>query len=317
MKKLSFEEIKANIFGALSVTKEDDGIHFYKCTEKQIQAWNNLSEGLKKNALGTTGIRFDFITNSEHIRFSTSSGNKFEVWVNGLLKEQILMDDLNDSGRVADIELGSGKKRVMIAFPSHSIGVLKFFEIDKNSYIKPSRFSKKMLFLGDSITQGWESNYDTLSYAYRTAMHFDADFVIQGVGGGSYHKTTFDLDINYEPDIVIVAFGTNDYFSYHNLDLVISTAKEYLSLVSEKYGNKRVVVITPIWRADMNSEELNGNFIPIREGIEKVALDLGFEVADGFKMVPHIKSFFADNYLHPNDNGFAIYADNLIKTLYI
>ena len=314
MRKLNFDEIKAITFGALVIKEEKDGIHFYKCTPKQNMAWADLSKELGERALRTTGIRLDFITNSSKIHFSPSSGNKFEIWVNGFLKQQILMDEFAGE-RIADIELGEGAKRVMLAFPSHTTGVLDFVEIENGAYIKPSEFSEKMLFIGDSITQGWESYYDTLSYAYRTGMHFDADFVVQGIGGASYHKSTFDMDIDYDPDTVIVAFGTNDYYFYHGVELVIEAAKDYLSLVKERYRDKRIVVITPIWRADMDEEPLKGNFLPIRDGIEKVAKDLQLEVVDGFKLVPHLRKFFADSFLHPDDNGFGLYAENLIKYL--
>lgn len=314
MRKLSFNEIKEITFGALDIIKQNDGIHFYKCTEKQNKAWANLSKELGERALRTTGIRFHFITNSSKIQFSVSSGNKFEIWINGLLKQQILIDE-PESKRITDIELGEGEKNVMIAFPSHTTGILDFIEVEDNSYITPNKFSKKMLFIGDSITQGWESQFDTLSYAYRTGMHFDADFVIQGIGGASYYKSTFDMDIAYDPDTIIVAFGTNDYYLYHSVELVVGAAKEYLSLVKERYGDKRIVVITPIWRADMDEEPLKDNFLPIRDGIEKVAKDLELEAVDGFKLVPHLRKFYADNFLHPDDNGFGLYAENLIKEL--
>lgn len=315
MKRLNFEEIKGITFGALSITKEEDGIHFYKCTAKQNEVWANLSDDLGRGALTTSGVRFDFLTNSEHIRFSASSGGKFEIWVDGLLKEQIKSKGANEGISVANIELGKGEKRVIFAFPSHSIGVLDFFEIDDNSFVTPSQHDKKILFLGDSITQGWDAFYDTLSYAYRTSMYFDADSIIQGIGGAPYHKSAFDMDIAYDPDIVIVELGTNDYLRYRNVEIVINGAKEYLSLVKQKFADKRIVVITPTWRADMDKEPLKGNFLPIRDGIEKAAIDLNFEVVDGFKLLPHIEEFFADGYLHPNDNGFSLYAANLIKAL--
>lgn len=315
MKILSFEEICKITFGALDIKQESDGIHFYKCTEKQNKAWTALSHDLGVRALTTTGIRFDFITDSKILKLAAVSGNKFDIWINGLLQEQILMDDLSD--RISNVNLGDGEKRVMIAFPSHTTAVLSSVEIEEKSFLKPSKFDRKMLFLGDSITQGWESEYDTLSYAYRVGMNFDADFVIQGIGGAYYHKSTFDTDIKYEPDTVIVALGTNDYFSYHDVGLVIDASREYLSLVKQRYSDRRIVVITPIWRADKDEESLANKFMPIRKGIEKEALNLGLEVVDGFKMVPHIGKFFADGFLHPNDMGFGIYADNLIQYLTI
>jgi hypothetical protein len=36
---------------------------------------------------------------------------------------------------------------------------------------------------------------------------------------------------------------------------------------------------------------------------------------DGFTLTPHIEDFFADKDLHPNDLGFAFYAENLLSAL--
>ena len=41
----------------------------------------------------------------------------------------------------------------------------------------------------------------------------------------------------------------------------------------------------------------------------------GFEVVDGMTLGPHITEFFRDAHLHPNDLGFGLYAENLIKAL--
>lgn len=50
---------------------------------------------------------------------------------------------------------------------------------------------------------------------------------------------------------------------------MVVDAKDYLYLVKERYVNRRIVVITQIWQADMNEEPLKGNFLPTRDGNEK------------------------------------------------
>ena len=44
--QLTLEQIRAVTVGALTVTKEQDGIHFSKCTQKQVDAWYNLKQDL-------------------------------------------------------------------------------------------------------------------------------------------------------------------------------------------------------------------------------------------------------------------------------
>ena len=53
---LTFNDIKKITVGAVKISEESDGIHFYKCTEKQIKAWDKLRDVLGVISLSTTGI---------------------------------------------------------------------------------------------------------------------------------------------------------------------------------------------------------------------------------------------------------------------
>ena len=52
-----------------------------------------------------------------------------------------------------------------------------------------------------------------------------------------------------------------------------------------------------------------------RDMVEAEAEARGFYVINGLKLVPPLDDFYADRYLHPNDLGFGLYAENLIKEL--
>ena len=45
-----------------------------------------------------------------------------------------------------------------------------------------------------------------------------------------------------------------------------------------------------------------------------IAKSYGFDIVDGYKIIPANCDFYADD-LHPNDLGFSTYAQNLIKEL--
>ena len=313
MKRLTFDEIKAITFGAVKITEEDDGVHFFKCTDKQNEAWKNLSETLGTRALTTTGVHMEFVTDSEKLRFSFVQGGKFDIWVDGVLMHKINMDQFRKEEKIPEIELGKGEKQVMLALPSHSIGVLSFIEVADGAFVRPAQFKTKMLFIGDSITQGWNAEYDTLSYAYRTAMYFDSEYVIQGIGGAFYHESTFD-EIPFDADTVIIAYGTNDFSRSKSIEEIYGHADKFLAQVKKYYDGKRLVVLSPIWRAD-DQDRACGSFEQACSAVKTAAKENGFEVIDGMKLVPHITAFFQDAHLHPNDLGFGIYAENLIKEL--
>ena len=84
--KLSFDSIKNITIGAVRIWEEENGVHFCKCTQKQLDAWYAIDPVLARNAAATTGVRLDFVTNSSTFAFTAPVGNKFEIYVNDILK---------------------------------------------------------------------------------------------------------------------------------------------------------------------------------------------------------------------------------------
>ena len=173
--KLNFDQIKELTVGAVNVEKQDDGIRFYKMQKCQIDAFYALSDILGFRAETTTGIRLDFETDSAFVAFENKGCKRFEYFIDGVYQ-----------GNVSDahvrIELQK-PCRVTVAFPSYEIGVIDELELSDGAVATRHKFDTKILFIGDSITQGWNAGVDTLSYAYRTSFALNAESIIQGVGG--------------------------------------------------------------------------------------------------------------------------------------
>ena len=313
--KLSFDTIKSVTVGALSITERDDGVHFRKCTQKQLDAWLAFSKALCDNASATTGIRLDLHTNSRTFKFTAPVGNKFEIYVNDALTYYFPASALVDHS--ASIELDGQDNRITLVFPCHGAPtVLSSVEVDDGAEVRPHKFDKKLLFIGDSITQGWDSGYDSLSYAYRTSRFFNADSVIQGVGGGFFHETIFDEDIDYEPDAIIVAFGTNDWGRCPSLDELLDNMTKFLKKVKSRYTDRPIICLSPIWRdVSANPVRASGRFDDVCEAIKDTARQNGATVIDGYTLAPHHPDFFMDKTTHPSGLGYGVYAENLIKQI--
>ena len=317
--KLSFDKIRELAVGAIKITEETDGIHFYRCTEKQTEAWLGQSTVLSDRSLTTCGVCLDFHTNSKNLEFNVVNGNKFDLYIDGVLRAQFKMNDYRERGEAARFSLcdGLGNEkndiRVTIVFPSHEVGVLSYVELDDGAYATRHDFDRKMLFIGDSITQGWDSKYDSLSYAWRTTRHFNAETVNQGIGGAYFHEDCFD-PLPFSPDAVIVAYGTNDFGHYHTYDEMRAHVSAHLKLIADEYKNAKIFVLSPIWRDKRDGKKM-GTFENCRQIVIEEAEKLGLIHIDGLTLVPPSPEFFADEYLHPNDAGFGIYADNLTKAL--
>lgn len=311
--KLSLQQIKSVCFGALSVEESSDGFHFKKFTQKQIDAFFALNQGLGERSLSTTGVRLDFHTTSKHLAFCGVSGKKFELYIDNVFCQQF---DCELCSR-AEVDLISplgarDEVRVTLILPSHKEGVLSSVELDDGATLVPHRFNRKLLFIGDSITQGWDSVYDSLSWAWRVMRFYDADGLIQGVGGSYYHESTFD-HLHYDPDTVLVALGTNDFTHYKTKEDFRTHLCAHLDLIAEEYKACKLFILSPIWR-DIGErpfgrvEELHDILV---EEIER----RGLRHVNGLSLVPHSASFMADRSVHPNDIGFGFFAENLLAQI--
>ena len=314
--KLSFEQIKSITVGALRIWEEDGVVRFARCTEKQIDAWHKLDEVLGFRSTGTTGVRLDFHTNSKTFAFTSAVVGNYDIYIDNVLTYVYFKDDFKDSF-YKEIELDGNNHRITLYLPSHDTpGAFSSVEIDEGATLEPHKFDCKMLFIGDSITQGWESTWDSLSYAYHVSRFLNAESVIQGIGGAYYHATTFDEAIDYDPDIVIVAYGTNDWGHGHKtLESGHEHCKKYLDMLVDKYGDKKLFGISPIWRADNDRITSMGSFDACVSYIKEEILNHGMTLIDGETLTPHVPDFYSDKYLHPDTKGFGIYALNLIAEL--
>ena len=301
---LNLEQIKNLTVGAVEIEQTADGIYFYKMKKCQIEAFYALSEILGFRAKTTTGIRLDFETDSKFLAFEVKSGGKFEYLIDGVYQGTVPITD-----GCAKIDLAA-PCRITLCFPSHDVGALDNVQLSDGASAVRHKFDKKVLFIGDSITQGWNSGIDTLSYAYRTSFALNYDSVIQGVGGAYYHASTF-ADSGFDPDVVIIAYGTNDVWHFATKDGMLCQLRAYLGLVKETYKHSKIYAISPIWVSGGSEEKRMGNLWECYELIADEIEKCGVEHIRGLDLVPHERRYFADD-LHPNKDGFEEYAGNLV-----
>ena len=91
---------------------------------------------------------------------------------------------------------------------------------------------------------------------------------------------------------------------------------EFYVALAAAYPNSRILAITPIWRKDVDRKTDFPSFDTVEKTIREATKPYGnISVIRGFDLVPHDEKYFADGYLHPNDAGFKIYAENLEKAI--
>lgn len=309
---LSFDQIKKITVGAVRMENIEGNMMFYKYFPYMIPMWGEKKATLEERAKHTTGIRLDFHTNSKRLKVEIEFPAKFEIYIDGLLRYTMK----NTQSLSVDIDTPHGKPteeaRVTVYFPAHKEGKLKSIELDDGAYVRRHSFDKRILFMGDSITQGWESGFDSLSFANKVSRYFNAESVIQGVGGACFYPEFLEpLPMDF--DWVVVGYGTNDFAFREDFDEFYSYMSEYMKKLSRIYGDKKVFVISPIWRV-LTENESPERFEKYRSVIAEEAQKYGFVHIDGAYLVPPISDFYTDG-VHPNCVGFSLYAENLINIM--
>ncbi|MBE6933794.1 MAG: SGNH/GDSL hydrolase family protein [Ruminococcaceae bacterium] len=329
---LNLSQIRDITTGAVRIEEIDNGIHFYRFTKQQEELYKNRSNDFYTKTFATSGIKICFHTNSQtlFLRTEITGGSSrsyfaFDVFVNGVKIDTL--DNFSDIdipqnyttlnfplGEFSkEFDLGIGEKEVCVYFPWSVKATLKEFVIDDDSFIKPVKPNKKLLCFGDSITHGYDALYPSNKYITKLADMLNAGEYNKAIGGEVFFPALAATKEDFEPDYITVAYGTNDW-SKRSKEELTHNCKDFLCNLSNNYPNAKIYVITPIWRKDMNESRPFGDFKSAGEIIQKqTAAFSNISVIQGFEFVPQNEDLFADLRLHPNDEGFEYYFENLSK----
>ena len=333
--KLNFEEIKNITLGAVDVHEENNLILFERFTDEEKELYKNRYEPFYKKCFSTSGIKLMFDTDSTCLSLKVStefcesrSYFAFDVTVDGNLIGTINnYSDVDLSGVYCwgnfpvgdfsgEFSLGEGNKRVCIYFPWSVKGMLKELSLDDGSFVKAYKPDKRIMMYGDSITHGYDALNPSLSYAERFCRMMNAEVFNKAIGGETFFPQLAEEKDNINPDLITVAYGTNDWNGNIGYDTYMENCRRFYGNLSANYSDTPIFALTPIWRADYEEEREFGKFENIPECIKKATADIkNVEVIYGFDFVTHDESLYADLRLHPNNEGFEEYANNLYNKI--
>lgn len=337
--KLNLEQVKSITLGAVNVYEKDGYFDFHRFTPEQEFLYDDpqnpraFSESNIKS-LTTAGIKFRFLTDSKKITLTaqfTKGMNRvyfsMDFCKNGefigaiasheTLPEEIV-GNLDEKVETKSFDLGSGEKEICIYFPFSVITKVKDIILDDGSFIKPVKPDKILLSFGDSITHGYDAFRAFNSYANRIADRLNYQIYNKAMGAEIYFPALAKTKDDFVPDLITVAYGSNDWKnSKMTPELLASRCYEFIKNLKNNYPSTKIVVISPIWRKDFTAVKPPfGEFglvaRVIKEQTEK--FDKVYFVK-GFDFVPKDESYFSDKRLHPNDQGFEHYANNLLAEI--
>lgn len=303
--------------GAVRIREEDGFFCFYRFTDAQTAVM--IDRKFPPHQFSTAGIRLEFLTKGGNISFDyiavPGSGltfYEFDITLDGINIYHVLKDELPYSGRVElSIPQRMTPSRVVIYLSNISCIRLKNISLPEDRI--PVDRPTKLLMTGDSITHGYDAHHTNLSYANLTADLLNAELLNQGVGGDSFCAENIDPALPFQPDIVTVAYGTNDW--YGGRLLRSGEARRYLDKLTAVFAGIPVLLLLPLWRS---GEEVPRDGFTLEDGrayLRTLAADYeNVTAVEHTALVPALPEFYADG-LHPNDLGFVYYAYHLAEII--
>lgn len=309
--KLSNKELQNIFFGAYNFSETADGyLMAHQYTKAQEDYFEKAFDFWFERCNATTAKTLEFNSEATKISFDyqilwVGSEDSFEICIDGLITDIKYVKDIEKEGTIS-FDLPSGKKDVIVYLPADALVVIKNFEIDADFI--PAKKGEKVLWLGDSITQGYGPLRSAQTYVSVANRILNYDIINQGIGGYVYDPKVLTPMEGYKPDKIIVALGTNQYGTESMADI-----EEYYEIITKLYKDIPILAITPLWRGD-NMEGVP-TLISFCEKLKDIIAKYPIvTMVEGWKLVPHLPEYFLDN-LHPNQLGTEVYARNLVREI--
>ncbi len=334
--KLNTEQIRTITHGAEYVTETDEGrVKFHRFTAEQEQVYKECGNAdFFQKTFSTAGVQLVFRTDSEtlflKVKTEKSSSRTFfshDVLVNG--KRIGSLDNFSDRPLPQNyinasfpmgvfskqFDIGAGEKEVRILFPFSVVSEVEELSLSEGATVEPLKPEKRIVFFGDSITHGYDAVHVENRYAAKVASALHAEEFNKGIGGEFFYPPLAEAKEPFEPDYIVVAYGTNDW-SQRSRERFEENCPKFYAALARNYPNSKIFALTPIWRKDHLEHRDFGSFFDVEKIIRSIAeKHENIICISGWDFVPKDEKYFSDLRLHPNDAGFAFYADNLVKAI--
>lgn len=321
---LSCEQIEKAALGAAWVSEESEGVRLHRFTQEQEKVY--IGTNFEKKVWATAGIVLSFKTDSPRMNMavtvSGASTRKFfahDVFCDGKLAGQLGNLGLGPEYPLGDyektFELGEGMKQIRIVFPWSVASVIRRLELEDGAAFIPVRPESRTVFFGDSITHGYDARFPSNAYMAAIAERLGTEGFNKAIGGECFCPALARCRETFTPDLIITAYGSNDWSGLEK-EVFERNCRDFFKALHEQYPQTPVYALTPIWRKDLHAQKPAGAFENAGKIIREMTAPYEtITVLDGFDFVPHEETYFSDLRLHPNDEGFRFYTENLWKAI--
>lgn len=331
--ELTFDQIKSAATGAVSITQEAGLIRFHRMHPAQRDAATAQNEKFFFRAHSTTGVKLTFRTNSTTLSLDVNASRgtmsyfAADILVDGKLvgsvdnfsHEEIPVFHAKKVYKLGDysgrFDLGPGEKTVRIHLSWGPVVSIRSLSLDDGASFSPVIPEKKVLFYGDSITQGMDCLHPSQTYSARISDALGMAEYNKAIAGSFSMPDMAAVREDFTPDLIVVAYGTNDW----SLTDTATFRANYRAMhenIRTNYPDTRVFALTPVFRFAMNECRKMGAFCKVAPLIREITADFpNVTVIDCFPFIPRDHLCFGDGILHPNAKGFDYYFKGLWKEM--
>jgi len=319
---LSDKQFHAAVRGAVEIQEENGFYSLFRFTHEQREDQAKKRQFFYDRTYASAGIRLHFVTNSRTLRFTyslshltTEATHAFDLYENGVLTQHAVLPADEDAHEIS-WTLGDGEKELILYLPWAVYTKISAPVLDDSASFSPVPCGKTVFLFGDSITQGFCAEYPSGTYAMRLSRALGVHLINKGIGSERFRPEVLGHKDIIRPDAIVIAYGTNDWNSC-TYETVQHDAGAFFARLQEFYAGVPTVVITPISRMDSDTEKPYGRpFSAIHDDIAALCADNpDIRVLRGEPLMPRKASCFVADGIHPNDEGFARYAENLVPAL--
>ena len=319
---LTFDQIWTLSRGAVCREVLDGALYLGRVSREEQLRYRARREESYLRSFATAGVRIVFETESPSLCLgvrvlpSTSrrwfchsvfAGGKRVGELRGRLEPEEAARDLE-----ARFDLGPGRKQVCILLPWSVESRIAKLELEGDAL--PAAPKKRLLAFGDSITQGYDAHSPEDAYIVALADALDMDLLCKAIGGERFWPELPGLYEGPQPDMITVAYGTNDW-SLSPREQFLRDSRGFLTALRHRFPGVPVTVLAPIWRADRDTKQTSvGSFDAVARQLEQLTRELpGMRFIDCGGFLPPDTALFADGRLHPNSDGFRHYCRGLLE----
>ena len=318
-----FALIRKLVHGAVEVKEENGTVQMSRFTAAEREVYRKNS-GFSMKTFATSGMRLEFRTDADSVILSGTAcpGSSrefyyFDAAVNGVLWHHVGFDSYVEHPEFRfEFQLGPGTKEVCIYFPCLTRIGLSSLEFTGESEIEPVVKKHQLICYGDSITQGYDARYPSLSYPNQLADALHAEMFNKAIGGDKFNPALAAAGEGIRPDLITVAYGTNDW-SHDPREQFMANGSGFFRNLTAVYPGVPIAAVLPIWRTKCETRiTAVGSFSEMHDMIRKMTADYPqIKLVNGLILVPHLESCFSPDVLHPNDFGFQFMGRNLLREI--